>query len=89
MSVTTEPMPMVKQQLNECDIKAHYRHILRRRIAWILFIVLAIGTSIVLDFTMGPSGLSLQTLWQTLVSPESVNAATQVIVWDIRLPYAL
>ncbi|MBC8954162.1 iron ABC transporter permease [Xenorhabdus sp. PB62.4] len=89
MSVTTEPMPMVKQKLNECDIKAHYRHILRRRVAWILFIILVIGTSVVLDFTMGPSGLSLQTLWQTLVSPESVNAATRVIVWDIRLPYAL
>ncbi len=80
---------MVKQQLSECDIKAHYRHILRRRIAWILFIVFVIGTSVVLDFTMGPSGLSLQTLWQTLVAPESVNASTRVIVWDIRLPYAL
>ncbi|MDC9605688.1 FecCD family ABC transporter permease [Xenorhabdus griffiniae] len=89
MSVTTEPMPMVKKQLSECDIKAHYRHILYRRIAWILFIVLAIGISVVLDFTLGPSGLSLQTLWQTLFSPESVNAATRVIVWDIRLPYAL
>ncbi|BET97732.1 FecCD family ABC transporter permease [Xenorhabdus taiwanensis] len=89
MSVTTEPMPMVKKQLSECDIKAHYRRILRRRIAWILFIVLAIGISVVLDFTMGPSGLSLQTLWQTLFSPESVNTVTQVIVWDIRLPYAL
>ncbi|AOM40550.1 FecCD family ABC transporter permease [Xenorhabdus hominickii] len=89
MSITTEPMPMVKQQLSDCDVKAHYHHILRRRIAWILFIILAIGTSVVLDFTMGPSGLSLQTLWQTLVSPESVEVGTQVIVWDIRLPYTL
>ncbi|SFU41136.1 iron complex transport system permease protein [Xenorhabdus koppenhoeferi] len=80
---------MAKQQLNECDIKAHYRQILRQRIAWILFIVLVIGTSVVLDFTMGPSGLSLHTLWQTLISPESVDAGTRVIVWDIRLPYAL
>ncbi|MDX7985752.1 iron ABC transporter permease [Xenorhabdus sp. 12] len=89
MSVTTEPMPTVKQQLNESDIKAHYRNILRRRIAWMLFIVLVIGTSVVLDFTMGPSGLSLPTLWKTLVSPESVDAGTRVIVWDIRLPYTL
>ncbi|CEE90244.1 putative FecCD-family membrane transport protein (Inner membrane permease of iron/siderophore ABC transporter) [Xenorhabdus nematophila str. Anatoliense] len=62
---------------------------MRRRIAWILFIVLVIGTSVVLDFTMGPSGLSLHALWQTLISPESVDAGTRVIVWDIRLPYAL
>ncbi|MBD2814244.1 iron ABC transporter permease [Xenorhabdus sp. Flor] len=88
MSITTEPMPMVKQQ-GECDIKAHYRHILHRRIAWILLIVLVIGISLVLDFTMGPSGLSLPALWQTLISPESMDAGTRVIVWDIRLPYAL
>ncbi|MCC8366184.1 iron ABC transporter permease [Xenorhabdus sp. PB61.4] len=88
MSVTTEPMPMMKQQ-NECDIKAHYRHILHRRIAWMFLLILVIGVSLVLDFTMGPSGLSLSALWQTLVSPESVDAGTRVIVWDIRLPYAL
>ncbi|MGJ0624106.1 FecCD family ABC transporter permease [Xenorhabdus bovienii] len=89
MSVTTEPMPMVKQQLSECDVKARYRHILHRRIALILLITFVIAASLVLDFTMGPSGLSLQALWQTLVSPESVDAGTRVIVWDIRLPYAL
>ncbi|CAQ83776.1 similar to hemin/siderophore abc transporter [Photorhabdus asymbiotica] len=52
-------------------------------------IFLVIGASLVLDFTIGPSGLSLQSLWQTLVSPDSVDAGTRVIVWDIRLPYAL
>jgi iron complex transport system permease protein len=81
-------MPMVKQY-DECEIKAHYRHILHRRIAWMLLIVLVIGISLVLDFTVGPSGLTLSKLWQTLTSPESVEAGIRVIVWDIRLPYAL
>nr|WP_240492367.1 iron ABC transporter permease [Photorhabdus namnaonensis] len=80
---------MVKQQLDDSSVKVHYRYILRRRIVMMVFIVLIIGVSLVLDFTIGPSGLSLSSLWQTLVSPESVDAGTRVIVWDIRLPYAL
>ncbi|MBS9439199.1 iron ABC transporter permease [Photorhabdus noenieputensis] len=87
MSATTEPM--VKQQLDDSSVKVHYRYILRRRIVMMVFIVLIIGVSLVLDFTIGPSGLSLSSLWQTLMSPESVDAGTRVIVWDIRLPYAL
>ncbi|PQQ27668.1 iron ABC transporter permease [Photorhabdus hindustanensis] len=87
MSATTEPM--VKQQLDDSSVKVHYQYILRRRIVMMVFIVLIIGVSLVLDFTIGPSGLSLSSLWQTLVSPESVDAGTRVIVWDIRLPYAL
>ncbi|WP_376712554.1 MULTISPECIES: FecCD family ABC transporter permease [Photorhabdus] len=87
MSATTEPM--VKQQLDDRSVKVHYRYILRRRIVMMVFIVLIIGASLVLDFTIGPSGLSLSSLWQTLVSPESMDAGTRVIVWDIRLPYAL
>ncbi|KOY60471.1 FecCD family ABC transporter permease [Photorhabdus heterorhabditis] len=89
MSVTTEPMPTVKQQSNNSGVKAHYQYILRRRIVMMVSIFLVIGASVVLDFTIGPSGLSLQSLWQTLVSPDSVDAGTRVIVWDIRLPYAL
>lgn len=52
-------------------------------------IVLIICASVVLDFTMGPSGLSLDKLFTTLFQPELVDAGSRVIVWDIRLPYAL
>ncbi|HGN2048195.1 TPA: FecCD family ABC transporter permease [Proteus mirabilis] len=44
---------------------------------------------LILDFTLGPSGLSLTELWNTLISPEIADAGTRVIVWDIRLPYSL
>ncbi|WP_235046423.1 FecCD family ABC transporter permease [Proteus mirabilis] len=44
---------------------------------------------LILDFTLGPSGLSLTELWNTLISPETADAGTRVIVWDIRLPYSL
>ncbi|EOG1984576.1 FecCD family ABC transporter permease [Proteus mirabilis] len=44
---------------------------------------------LILDFTLGPSGLSLTELWNTLISPETADAGTRVIVWDIRRPYSL
>ncbi|MDF7659457.1 iron ABC transporter permease [Erwiniaceae bacterium L1_54_6] len=66
-----------------------YHQVLRQRMLLIGVLVLAILASLVLDFTLGPAGLSLHTLWQTLTQPDSVDAGTRVIVWDIRLPYAL
>ncbi|TCW16499.1 iron complex transport system permease protein [Raoultella sp. BIGb0138] len=66
-----------------------YQRILRRRILIMVILLMLILASLLLDFTMGPSGLTLDTIWQTLVSPETVNTGTRVIVWDIRLPYAL
>lgn len=71
------------------DVMANYQHILRHRILIMGLLVIAIVGSLILDFTMGPSGLTLQELWQTLWMPEQVNTGVRVIVWDIRLPYAL
>ena len=47
------------------DVMANHRHIVRRR-AIMLLLTLLIVASLLLDFVMGPSGLSLQALWQTL-----------------------
>ncbi|XXN65587.1 FecCD family ABC transporter permease [Enterobacter ludwigii] len=73
----------------ETDTMTRYRQVLRQRLLLIGVLVLAILASVILDFTLGPAGLSLDTLWQTLTHPDAVDAGTRVIVWDIRLPYAL
>lgn len=88
MSASTEPMTAVKRH-DASAVKGHYQRIVRHRLVIMGVIVLAILASLILDFTMGPSGLSLSTLWQTLWQPEMADAGTCVIVWDIRLPYAL
>lgn len=67
----------------------NYRAIVRRRVGLLALLAGLIIASMLLDFTLGPSGLSLDVLWQTLVHPQSVDAGTRVIVWDIRMPYAL
>lgn len=66
-----------------------YQHIMRRRLLCMAMLVVAIVASLLLDFTIGPSGLPLSTLWNTLLSPANVDMGSRVIVWDIRLPYAL
>ncbi|MEI7063026.1 MULTISPECIES: iron ABC transporter permease [Dickeya] len=52
-------------------------------------LAVAIVASLLLDFVLGPSGLPLDVLWQTLTDPANADAGSRVIVWDIRLPYAL
>lgn len=66
-----------------------YRRILRRRLGVLALLGGVILVSLILDFTLGPSGLPLHELWATLTEPATVAPATRVIVWEIRLPYAL
>ncbi len=79
----------VAENGTEADTLTRYRQVLRQRLMLIAVLVLAILASVILDFTLGPAGLSLETLWQTLIHPDAMDAGTRVIVWDIRLPYAL
>ncbi|AEF46473.1 ABC-type transporter, integral membrane subunit [Serratia sp. AS12] len=88
MSVSTEPMSDAKGK-PDVNVMGRYQHILRHRLLMMGVLALAIVGSLLLDFTMGPSGLSLSSLWQTLIDPAAADAGTRVIVWDIRLPYAL
>ncbi|AXF75079.1 iron ABC transporter permease [Erwinia tracheiphila] len=88
MSLTHDSARQAGGQQNE-SVMVSYHRVLRHRMVMISVLMIAIVASLLLDFTLGPSGLSLSTLWQTLLSPESVDAGTRVIVWDIRLPYAL
>lgn len=88
MSVSHDSEQYSAQQQNK-SVMGHYHQLLRQRMLIIALLVLVILASLLLDFTLGPAGLSLSTLWHALLSPDSVDAGTRVIVWDIRLPYAL
>lgn len=88
MSVSHEPMQYA-ETTSQQGVMGRYQQLLRHRLLIMGVLVLAIVASLVLDFTLGPSGLTLETLWHALLQPQSVDAGTRVIVWDIRLPYAL
>lgn len=88
MSVTTESTHRGSPAA-ENRIMHRYQHIVRHRMLIMAVLVIAIVASLLLDFVLGPSGLPLKTLWQTLTDPAAADAGIRVIVWDIRLPYAL
>lgn len=73
----------------QTPVAVDYRRILRRRFSVLLALLAVIVAALVLDITLGPSGLSLRELWATLTDPASVPTVSRVIVWDVRLPYAL
>lgn len=70
-------------------VASQYRKVVMRRFVVAGVILLLIILSLLLDFTLGPSGISIATLWHTLFDAASADAGTRVIVWDIRLPFAL
>ena len=76
-------------QSGESAIASQYRKILLRRFALGGVLLLCIACSLLLDFTIGPSGLPLSTLWHTLVDASAADIGTRTIVWEIRLPFAL
>lgn len=62
----------------------------RRRVVMLLGMTLAIISALLLDFTMGATGLPLGQLIDTLLHPgDGAGNPIHVIVWDIRLPSAL
>src|SRR5471030_1801281 len=85
MSTTLDPLATYSRNgtLNR------YQRIQRHRLVLIGILILAITGSVLLDFTLGPSGLGISTLVDTLLNPAAADSGTRVIVWDIRLPYAL
>ena len=74
---------------DEALATVRYQRIVRRRWALVGLLGGIILACIVLDFTMGASGLTVAELARTLFSPANADPTTRVIVWDIRLPYAL
>lgn len=88
-AVQSGAVPLTQESPRDAGISSHYHNILRHRFFLLAALVLAITVSLVLDFIMGPSGLTISRLWQTLIDPESVPKGIKTIVWDIRLPYAL
>lgn len=71
------------------DVLALHRRRLRRRAA--LVTVLGIGAvlSVLADLASGPSGLPVGEVLKALTGAGEVSRATQVIVWQVRLPVAV
>lgn len=65
----------------------------RRSVSWKVLILalvsVIVATSFIFDVASGPAALSWFQVLSGLTQPEEVEAATRVIIWDVRLPQAL
>lgn len=66
-----------------------YRRFVWRRWLCLLLLALSSLSTLLLDIASGPSILGLDDVLEALLSVESLEPSTSVIVFDIRLPYAL
>ena len=71
------------------DASLQYSRLLRLRWVLLAAFVVIILLSLVADFMLGPSGLGWTELVRTIFSPAQAEPTTAVIVWDVRLPYAI
>lgn len=68
---------------------AEYRRFTRLRISLIGALAAALALSFAADVATGPSIFPLHEILRGLLDPASLDAAQSVILWDVRLPYAV
>lgn len=68
---------------------SRYQALFRRRVLIVLALAVAAGAAFLLDLATGPSRLGFDEMMRGLLAPDSVSPAVRVILWDVRLPYAV
>jgi iron complex transport system permease protein len=68
---------------------AAYRRMTKRRMLLLVALAVALLGAVALDIAWGPTRLSLIEVVKGVIAPDSVNARSHVIIWDIRMPVGL
>lgn len=68
---------------------AAYTRLLRRRLLLLALLLIACAGAFILDLVTGPSDLSAVDAVRGLIAPGSLDRTTSVIIWEVRLPYAV
>lgn len=75
--------------MSDASLSIAYGRIFRRRLVAVGAIALALCLSVMLDIATGPSQFAVSDVFRGLVDPSSLDRTQAVILWDVRLPYAL
>lgn len=68
---------------------AAFARLVRRRLGILAALALAMALALLVDIATGPSSLPLGEVARGLFDPAALDPATRIIVWEVRLPYAL
>ncbi|SAL20121.1 ABC Fe3+-siderophore transporter, inner membrane subunit [Caballeronia sordidicola] len=66
-----------------------YQRLTRRRIGGLMLVCMLIAAALLFDCRTGPSGLTVPAILHAVFYPRAVAPDIAVIVWQIRLPYAV
>lgn len=66
-----------------------YRRLVARRTVIIILLVVMLLCSFGFDLTTGVSGMSVGDLLHGVFSPQDLSPTDRVIIWNVRLPFAL
>lgn len=66
-----------------------YRQFVRLRLVLLAALAAVLCASVVADIAIGPSTFAFADVLRGLFSPDSLPQAQQVILWQVRLPYAV
>jgi len=66
-----------------------YRRLLTRRFTLLALMAVALVAAILIDLATGPSGMGLIALLKGVLHPDQLAITDKVIIWNVRLPYAL
>ncbi|CAM3610075.1 iron ABC transporter permease [Polaromonas hydrogenivorans] len=75
--------------MNNLSLAQRYAAQVRRRLTVLALLLLALLLVFAADLGTGPSGIAWSTVWQGLLAPQALDEGTRVILWDVRLPYAV
>ncbi len=88
-SVRPAPGDVMTDAQRHAPQLAAYARLLRRRLLVLAALALLMLAAVLADIATGPSNLPLATVVRGLLEPAALDAPTRVIVWEVRLPYAL
>ncbi|WP_259782169.1 FecCD family ABC transporter permease [Aestuariispira ectoiniformans] len=71
------------------SLAAQYRKFVYRRVFWLSVLLAALVVAVAINVAVGPSGMGLSKLIAGLIDPSTMDTVERLILWDIRLPFAL
>ena len=73
----------------DMSLSRQYKRFVSFRSVLLVTMMLAIVLCLLVDISSGPADLTFEDVLAVLLKSTSVDTVQQVIVWDVRLPYAL
>ncbi|WP_425405828.1 FecCD family ABC transporter permease [Hwanghaeella sp.] len=70
-------------------LQVQYSRFVRKRLVWLLLLGAVLLASFLVNVATGPASLPVTTVLNGLIAPDSLPEALRVILWEVRLPYAV